>query len=342
MSGSTEELPTDENDTMEGEGEDEFGDFDAADDEEQFNEIVEGGGFGELQGLLRRSKRGNVIATDAILDAPEDLQFKAFREVTRSFLIDERNETAITPAMLMERSIETEPADLVAQRAEKIWAKEFEALSTKTEDDQPSATGDWTTSFAHHFLKSFYAVAGKEFLASQRRVDVPLSNTEAYMVTLWAPSFFLVDTVTPEPKVAQSKLDPSWVHKEEAEIAKALNGALSKDKKRNKILQKLGQLGERLTPEDAAEMARARLAAAEAAAALAGDNASEIEAFTQSKPGFPRSYEREEVALREFVKLDPDECIEQMGLFEQKLPAGPEDGANVKQEPNKTVTISEG
>uniref|UniRef100_A0A7S3A753 Uncharacterized protein n=1 Tax=Rhodosorus marinus TaxID=101924 RepID=A0A7S3A753_9RHOD len=310
MSGSTEELPTDENDTMEGEGEDEFGDFDAADDEEQFNEIVEGGGFGELQGLLRRSKRGNVIATDAILDAPEDLQFKAFREVTRSFLIDERNETAITPAMLMERSIETEPADLVAQRAEKIWAKEFEALSTKTEDDQPSATGDWTTSFAHHFLKSFYAVA--------------------------------VDTVTPEPKVAQSKLDPSWVHKEEAEIAKALNGALSKDKKRNKILQKLGQLGERLTPEDAAEMARARLAAAEAAAALAGDNASEIEAFTQSKPGFPRSYEREEVALREFVKLDPDECIEQMGLFEQKLPAGPEDGANVKQEPNKTVTISEG
>ncbi|KAJ8902362.1 hypothetical protein NDN08_006769 [Rhodosorus marinus] len=308
MSGSMEALPTD--DTMEGEGEDEFGDFDAADEEEQFNEIVEGGGFGELQGLLRRSKRGNIIATDAILDAPEDLQFKAFREVTRSFLIDERNETAITPAMLMERSIETEPADLVAQRAEKIWAKEFEALSTKAEDDEPSATGEWTTSFAHHFLKSFYAVA--------------------------------VDTVTPEPKVAQSKLDSSWVHKEEAEIAKALNGALSKDKKRNKILQKLGQLGERLTPEDAAEMARARLAAAEAAAALAGDNASEIETFTQNKPGFPRSYEREEVALREFVKLDPDECIEQMGLFEQKLPVGPEDGANVKQEPNKTVTISEG
>lgn len=140
-------------------------------------------------------------------------------------------------------------------------------------------------------------------------------------------------------------LDDTWVHRQESEIAKALNGALARDRKRNKILQKLSQLGERLTPEDAAEMARARLAAAEAAAAVGGTVAPKAEepTFSVSKAGLPRSTEREEVNLRAFVKMDPDVSLEQLGLFAKVYAPSEKDAEEAFQpaDSQKSVTISD-
>lgn len=135
---------------------DEFGDFDGVD------EMVQGGGFGELEGLMRKTNDGNVVVTDDVLEAEEALQFLAFREVTRAFLVDGRSEKSVTNALLLERSADTEDSALVVARAERFWANEFEKLTTAPkEESQKGAETPWDKTAAKKVLQSYYNATGE-------------------------------------------------------------------------------------------------------------------------------------------------------------------------------------